>query len=715
MKLTKIILKDFLTYDELEYDFQEKPLLVQGLNLTDKNQASNGSGKSAIQTGVEFAITSSNSRDVRDHELVTYGRPQAEVELTAECDVRKERIRIGWIIKVKGSNKLSIHILKTGNTEEEVSFSNVNDGKKFIMNWFAISREDLFSYFIINKSKFKSFFKSSNREKVELINRFSDASIVEGLEDIDTIEKEQEAAEHQSSIDSTNGKIELLQAEITKEQNRDFATEFEEAESELTEEIQDWEEEIDIEKAAIEAIEGTIKSIKKAIDDYEPAKAEIIERVAKYNDRIAKESKRYAPVEKKLKAANKAVEEFERTEWDEKRATYKELEVVQQEKLDEIGQEEEKLYEQDTQLKSFLKQLEVIMGGSVTCPNCDHEFVKEGDLEETKEKHAQGNALGKALMKREEILSEQADAVDGELDKLSKSLSEINKLEQEENESWNKLNDIVTDIKCELLDIKEDIAEIETQRDAQVRRGADMDQGKVNLENKITQNKNHITAHENSIKNIKSRIEGIKEQMKLLKPLDNKKRIKELKKDLKEFLDAYTMHQKNLDKTNDEIYEMNQWKNNFKQFRMHLANQSLEVIGYHCNRYLEGMGSDMRVEFEGYKTLANGNVKDEITAKVLRGVERTFSSFSGGEQGRLLFASILANRHMINTSHPYGGLDFLSIDEVFEGVDGLGLKHLISSAKTLGIAVMIITHVTDEMTSDDVMVIVKENGVSRIK
>ena len=127
------------------------------------------------------------------------------------------------------------------------------------------------------------------------------------------------------------------------------------------------------------------------------------------------------------------------------------------------------------------------------------------------------------------------------------------------------------------------------------------------------------------------------------------------------------------------------------------------------------MGSDLTVKLEGYKVLANGTVKEEITSKIIRNIERTFSSFSGGEQGRLLFAAILANRHMINSTHPYGGLDFLSVDEVFEGVDSIGLKNLVESAKKLQVAVMIITHVTDEEVSDDVLLIEKINGESQIK
>jgi DNA repair exonuclease SbcCD ATPase subunit len=154
---------------------------------------------------------------------------------------------------------------------------------------------------------------------------------------------------------------------------------------------------------------------------------------------------------------------------------------------------------------------------------------------------------------------------------------------------------------------------------------------------------------------------------------------------------------------------------NFKQFRMFLANKSLGVIEYHCNRYLQEMGVDLIVKVEGFKVLADGQIREEITFKIIRNVvERNYKSFSGGERGRLLLSSILANRHLINETHPYGGLDFLSIDEVFEGVDSEGLMTMLESLKLLQIPVLLITHVTVE-ENDNVLTIVKENGTSRIK
>ena len=94
MKLIKLKLENFLTYEELEYNFEDKALLVQGINLTDKNQKSNGSGKSAIQTAIEFALTASNSRGVNDSELVTYGFDESIVTLLIQCDSGSLRLRV---------------------------------------------------------------------------------------------------------------------------------------------------------------------------------------------------------------------------------------------------------------------------------------------------------------------------------------------------------------------------------------------------------------------------------------------------------------------------------------------------------------------------------------------------------------------------------------------------------------------------------------------
>tara|TARA_R110000796_G_scaffold25283_1_gene71428 strand:+ start:73 stop:2103 length:2031 start_codon:yes stop_codon:yes gene_type:complete len=675
MTLDRLILDRFLTYRELDYEISKKPLLVQGSNLTEIDQTSNGSGKSGIFTAIEFCIAASNSRDVRDSELVMFGESDARAQLFASCNVRKEKIHIDWDIRVKGSNKLSLRREING-AWEDVSFSNVNDGKKYIMNWFAIEKEDLFNYFIINKSRFKSFFKASNKEKVDLINRFSDASIIDGLEKIDNTDLEASYSGLLSQISKIEGKIELSEEMILDETSRD-----------LKEELNDEMEDIDF----------NIKEIDSLFEDVGEDIQENCRTTAEIKISIDSKKKEIKGIEKMVTEAEKLVTDFVLSDSDEKiEESLDEIEIEESEK-DIENKKLEDIETKKSKIGNLLKELSIEMSGAIECPKCSHEFIldcKHGTLEEAKVKEGKAKEFLKTVEGLEETHREAVSAIVSRIKVLGESIGEITKQSEAERLQRNLLEKSLKDREKELLSIEREQGELEKRLQDE-----ESDYKELNYE----------------LVDLERQKKALKDSKKTLKQTDNKELIKQLGEDLTTLKKDKKSKEEESILVGDKIYRRNQWQSNFKQFRMHLANQSLEAIEFHCNRYLAGMGSDLTVKLEGYKVLANGTVKEEITSKIIRNIERTFSSFSGGEQGRLLFAAILANRHMINSTHPYGGLDFLSVDEVFEGVDSIGLKNLVESAKKLQVAVMIITHVTDEEVSDDILLIEKINGESQIK
>ena len=642
MRLDKIILENFLTYEYLDYDISKKPLLVQGLNKTEEDQESNGSGKSGIFSGIEFCITASNSRDVRDKELVMFGMKEAKTKLYASCDVRKESIRIEWLIKVKGSNVLTLSKKTYGGEYEEISFSNVNDGKKYILNWFAIEKEDLFNYYIINKSRFKTFFKASNKEKVELINRFSDASIIDGLDKIDNSQLDNEYNIIKSNIDKVVGKVEFITQQLE------------------TEEV------VIDEDQLVQDIQDKIQDLNDDRIDVEDEITEFEEKKINDNKLLADAESKLAAIDIKVSKLQKAFDNF----------------IVEEIDTDKEYDERQILKNKELKVDKLLNELEIELSGSIECPKCSHEFVldsKHGTIEEAKQKQSKANDIKETILNK--------------IDELDIKISNIESSNKEQEDKSQELRNDLNLVKEESQSSSRQVLRYEKLI-------AEHDKDIADCNNDLKQFDLDIKQLNIDIKNVGSTKPNNKDNYE-----EQLSKLSTEQKDLEE----------QLNKKGDEIYLNNQWSNNFKQFRMHLANQSLEAIEFHMNRYLVGMQSDLKVKLEGFKMLANGTFKDEITAKIIRTVERTFSSFSGGEQGRLLFAAILANRHMINQTHPYGGLDFLSIDEVFEGVDSLGLKKLVGSAKKLNVAVMIITHVTDEEVNDDILLIEKVNGISYVK
>lgn len=715
MKLEKIVLNNFLTYKGFEYNFTDKPVMVQGRNLTDDKQKSNGSGKSGLQTGIEFCITASNSRGVNDSELVMFGESEANAELLASCDIRKERIHIDWTIKKKGSNKLTLTKQSFEGEWEEISFSTVNDGKKYILNWFAISKEDLFNYFIINKTRFKSFFKSSNKEKVDLINRFSDASIIDGIEQIDNTALESEHGTQEREIYSLEGKLQLTKENLLKELNRDFESEFEKEKEKI-------ESEIDDAKISIGTLNNSIELGLSKIKEEEEKISQIdveINEVKKLEEPILNDIKvaesELNEICNDIESAKELVLNFSRTNWEDQRSSLKSHVDENNSKKLSLKEKFSEYDSGENKIARKLNEISVALSGSITCPSCKHEFILDGDIDELKQKSKSLIDLkGKFIEARWEV-QQNIELIKNKISEYENSISEINSRESKENNEVEKLRQSVhavedklrakqgeidrlnKKLKRNITDEIEDLKSMSLSCESNIER---LNISKLSRESKIQIKLEHIALKE---RDIKSLVKGSNESV-----------IKGHKFEISVYEKDIESRKVQLNELGDKIYQRNKWASNFKNFKMHVANQSLEVMEYHTNRFLSSISENLSVKYDGFKVLSNGTIKEEITAKIFRENERTFYSFSGGEQGRLLFSSILANRFMINETHPYGGLDFLSVDEVFEGVDSAGLRELLEAAKQLGVCCMFITHVTDEQIDEDILLIEKVNGISKI-
>jgi len=689
MILEKLILNDFLTFKDFEYNFQNKPLQIQGLNLTDIGQKANGTGKSGMQTGIEFCITGTNSRDVRDAELINYNKSSAHLELFAYCGVRKQRLHIMWTINKKGSNQLSLEI-EENDKYEDVSFSNINDGKKFIQNWFGISKEDLFNYFIINKTRFKSFFRSSNKQKVDLINRFTDARVIDGIEEIDKSILEEKVSEKEKIVSKHIGAIDYIDSQIQTVKEHDYESDFLIEKENIINKISSL-------KNKNKLINEEIESIKEDIQ-------ECVEEGEIYDSKYSKYFEEKNKLETELEDANKKLEasELKLKQYDELDKLNDKLDKNRKEKRDLISTKED-YRTKISKLNAIKRKLNVILGGSITCPHCHTKWIEDADIDEVNKKIKD---IDKGVSNYDDNIS----LIDEEIEKYNKKEDSIKKdIEKSEQKIEPMKHDIkknesyVYTIKEKIKDKDKSITEIGKDIFDNERETQDILADKNKLLRQISFNNDLIEDEETKKDSLKKE--------------DGHKEIEQYEKDKKNKNKLLSKSRKELSSAKEELSSLIEWSNIAKQFRMFLANKSLETIQYHMNRFLSQMGGvNLRVEIDGLKFLADGTKKEEITAMVERdGQLRTFSSFSGGERGRLLFASILANQYMINKTHPYGGLQFLSIDEIFEGVDSLGLKFLVDAAKDLNMTVMLISHVSDEETDADTLTIVKENNISKIK
>lgn len=175
---------------------------------------------SSMQQAVYFAITGNNYRSSVDKKLIRRGEKEARVSLDIECPIRKETLSIERILPLKESSKLNVSL-----NGKPVELATIKDGNNYILSWIAISPEDLKSYFLICKEYYKSFFKSSNTDKLALISRFINYDFLDGAKDIiqkelDTLSSQKLAI--QSKKDRAEGSIEALKQVIEDAANFDF-------------------------------------------------------------------------------------------------------------------------------------------------------------------------------------------------------------------------------------------------------------------------------------------------------------------------------------------------------------------------------------------------------------------------------------------------------------------------------------------------------------
>ena len=688
MNLINITATNFLSFKELNYKFEKVPILIQGENLTDDSQESNGSGKSTLQMAIEYALFKTSIKD-RDIDLIFWGEEKADVKLTIYCPVRNETLVIWRAIKLKGSSELELYV-----NSDYVSFATVIDGNNYILQWLGISREDLQNYFIINKERYKSFFSSSNKEKIEMINRFSNAKIIAGIDklvqaDVDKLNVD--LGNYNTGKTSLISKVRTLNEQITVELNRDIK-------KEIQAEIDELENDIERKKESIQSCADKISG-KDALIAL--AKESILSRrseIRGIETTISERGKSLEEVYKTLVAFNDVNHAKE----------YSELAELEQEILDSetsYDREKIKLNQDQREIDELLMEINMNITGSVTCPKCAYEFVV-GDPTVDVEQEKQAKVETEAVVER---IKKSITDIYSEIEKLNSQKTEVNLvklgLKKEEDAVYaqkQKIKEKIEGIETEIIELKRKVEGVNTLI-------LNLDRSIKSYEFDIKTIKENQYNYNQDILRIKNLIEKAKER-----DIDLN-RIKEIQVQMRGEGSKLRDLNYSIRRKKKQIFETAQWIVNFKRFDMFLANNSLKIIQGYCNKFLQSIKSDIQIRWEGKKILADGTLKDEITPFITRNmVTKSFWSYSGGERVRLDYSMILTLQRMINATHKYGGLDFLSLDEVGEGMDALGLEELMKSLSIFEKTILITTHVVNRNISDKILLIRKINGESII-
>lgn len=770
-KLKSIEAENLCAFRSLAYTLQQGvTTLIFGNNKDNDSQQSNGAGKSALLECIAVGLTGSPLRKIRTEEIINDAAEQCRITLHLTNDASNEELIIARSIPRKGASTVACKLYRGGEivtTDEAVQHS-VDAYNKYILEKLGITREELLNNFILSKYRYEDFLSSSDKEKKEIINRFSNGILVDEAiarveDDIEPLSSEQQKIDLE--LAGIDGRIEMLQEQIAKEvaageeRGRNRETRI----AELEEAIASKREYIRTHKETLTGIDATIAEVDKAdkelqaLESSDTSLEECLKAIdavmtllpnarrTDWNHTLKLKKEDLLLAQSSLENLDASVNHAEAV-LKEKYDAFEKFKVQYTDFVTRYGDKCEeysiRLQEIDKTLRSLASRLEELrrkrrvisagidelsnkLAGSITCPKCGHEFLvaqPNFDIEAgTKELRLRQQQLSEinGNIEAEQNSSEEAEMQQSKLNSERRTLdSDRSRWEQELSDHERAVCSATSEVERAEHNRKRTKAEVAAMQDEidSIRRKAfDEFFGNIDERNaRLSRERRKIVE---DIRSAECAIETLQETIREVNEMAAEDLTLSLRKTLEQEKQRSMETAKRKFEVDDKVRALEVQRERFVQFKTYLANTKIEALSRITNEFLIGIGSDIRIRFDGYTVLKSGKVREKISISLLRdGVDcGSFGKFSAGEAARVNLATILAMQKLVNANcDDEKGLDLLVLDEILEAVDEAGLSSMFDALNALGGTVLVVSHGNVAEGYPHKLVITKENGESRI-
>lgn len=768
--LKSIHAKNLCSFLELSYSpKQGAATLIFGNNLDSDSQNSNGSGKSALIEAIAIGLTGEPLRKVNTDEIINDTKDEAFIGIVLTNDTLGEQMTVNRRLSRKQPQQIQI-IKQSGpydDDTEEISQATVADYNKYILDKIGLSKDDIFGNFILTARKYKSFLASSDKEKKELINRFSngimvDQSIEELHADMEPIETELKEAEKE--VATYTGRVEALCAEIEKATN-----EFAERKATNESRIKNWKDLIAKKRADIRTTKDNIDKIDESLDDLNELDAkmqdlessdktvnEILNIIAdsfKANDlalttdylhensvintqleTAAKNAKSLADKAKELNVElDKQEEEYSTTSAElqsklDKNSTNRQECAEHLDKLSKavkrLRSKADSLNDDERTKKREAASLENQLAGVIQCPKCKHEFTLNAKLDieaarkDLKSVQAAIEQIGKDLAANSKEYDKTV--LDGKNQREIESALESERkqiMQDSENaeETIKEARQICAQYKQKVEAAKNELAAAQ-DKFSKIRKRI-FDEVFEIIDSAYKRRENQIKSLEEDVNTMQGSIASYEKAIEDAQNISEEDMLASLRNSQAEYQKALQKAVEAKNEVEGRLNELKAQETYFIEFKTYLANTKINAISQITNEFLETIGSDIRVALSGYTILKSGKVRDKISVSLLRdGVDcGSFEKFSAGERVRVELASILSMNQLTNLNCEDGkGLDLLIADEVLDSADEQGLASVFKALNQTQITSLVVSHGLTNEGYPNKITVTKSNGVSSI-
>ncbi len=762
---------------------QDVATMIFGQNLDNDNQKCNGSGKSSLIEAIAFGITGDTLRKVKVEDIINDKADDASVQLLFTNDYNGLMFTIDRSVGRKSPQRVECHLVKDGNevhTDRTVQPS-VTEYNKYILSELGVTKDELYSSFILCKNHYQSFLDASDRNKKEIINRFSNGVIVdESIEKLaaDIVPVQQQVTDAELRVSKIRGKIEAIGDELNnadakkEEAARSREAKVEEYNSKIAQkraEIRSYGELVEKAMARrndIRKFDGRMQELENGDNTLEQAYEVISRELAalslppikdyvsngrKYSEeiegiraRVKSCMNELADCEKETESLNKRMVELT-GEVESFRKKCDLANTADRQHIDEIEGVIEKLKveqrgfhfknrEETVNLNALnvrLDKIEAMLRGSIRCPLCGGEFVlnAEKGIDEMRAEKADIEKLMEVTRKAIAESAKNEESIANQIvDNQDKCLC-INGNINDRNREYQKISNSLTTIsvmcdkaKTRYSSIQSEVQQSNSQISAlngKIQNLSTLMYDEVFgiIDSRMSQAKDYIDDLKSKVKFAEGQIEQYQsaiEEVRNQKTEDIAIRLEASKRQYEKDLGLAEADYNGIKARYDELVVQQEL---FIEFKSHLANQKIDAIAAVTNEFLELIGSDIRLQLEGYRRLKSGKLRDKITVKILRnGMDcGAFEKFSGGERARVYLANILAMQKITNSNCDEGkGLDLLIEDEILDCSDESGMMSFCEALNELGATSMLVTQVPVSESYPYKLLVTKQNGESKI-
>lgn len=770
-KLKNIEAENLCAFRHLSYTLQQGvTTLIFGDNRDNESQQSNGAGKSALLECIAVGITGSPLRKIRSEEIINDAAEECRIELHLTNDFSGEELVVARRIPRKGASTVVCTLRRDGRkveTDEAVQPS-VDAYNRYILDKLGITRDELLNNFILSKYRYADFLSSSDKEKKEIINRFSNGILVDEAiarveEDIAPLGDEQQRINLE--LAGIDGRIEMLQEQIDREtaarEERGRTREARIAELEAA--IAAKREQIRVRKEEMAGIDSAMEKVRqadealqelessdtpldeclKAIETFMPLFPDARRTDWNRTLRLKKEDMEIARASlANLDAAVKRAEETlaqKRAAWERFKADYADFRSLYKDKTADF---QSRLLDIDKQLRDLAGRLDDLrrtrrtisagidelsnkLAGTIACPACGHEFlvVHPGfDIE----------AGTKDLRMRQQQLSEingRIEAGERQTEEVEMRQSRIrteSRTLESDRHGWEQrlseheravrgATDNVESAEHQRKRTHAEIAALQDEVDGIRRKVFDEVFGFIDERNAVLSREKHKA--EEDIRAAVCAVDTLQDTIREVNEATTTDLTRSLRATMQQEKQRSMETARRKFEVDDRVRDLEVQRERFVQFKTYLANTKIEALSRITNEFLIAIGSDIRIRFDGYTVLKSGKVREKISISLLRdGVDcGSFGKFSAGEAARVNLATILAMQRLVNANCDDGkGLDLLVLDEILEAVDEAGLASMFEALNALGGTVLVVSHGNVAEGYPHKLVITKEHGESRI-